>query len=67
MKTEKLINEYKKSMVETRRVRYPKIDLHSKFEHALQLQISKLRRDGLDDKRIIDRLQRAIPFYVTEE
>lgn len=66
-KVEEIIKEYKKSRVETKRVRYPKIDLHPKFEGILDLQIKKLKRDGLNEKQIIDRLQRAIPFYVYNE
>lgn len=64
---DKIINEYKKTRVETKRIRYPKIDLHPKFEKIMELQISKLKRDGLSEKQIVDRLQRAIPFYVYQE
>lgn len=66
-KVEEIINEYKKSRVETKRIRYPKIELHPKFESVLDLQIKKLKREGLDEKKIIDRLQRAIPFYVQND
>ena len=66
-KVDEIIKEYKKTRVETKRVRYPKIDLHPKFESVLDLQIKKLKREGLDEKKIIDRLQRAIPFYVHQE
>ena len=62
-----LINEYKKTRTVTTRTRYPKIQLHPKFEQVLDLQIAKLRREGLDDKKITERLQRAMPFYVHNE
>lgn len=67
MKVDKIINEYKKTRVETKRIRYPKIELHPKFEQIMGLQISKLKREGLTEKQIVDRLQRAIPFYVYNE
>lgn len=63
----KVINEYKKSMVTTKRTRYPKLALHPKFEQNLDVQIGLLRKEGLTDKQIIDRLQRAIPFHVYGE
>lgn len=66
-KVEEVINEYKKTRVETKRIRYPKIELHPKFEGILDLQIKKLKQDGLNEKQIVDRLQRAIPFYVFNE
>lgn len=64
MEVDKVINEYMKSRVETKRVRYPKIKLHSKFEKVLGLQIDLWKKEGLTDKQIIDRFQRAIPFHV---
>lgn len=67
MKVDKIINEYKKTRMETKRVHYPKINLHPKFEQIMEIQISKLREEGLSDKKIVDRLQRAIPFYVYNE
>ena len=63
-KVEKIITEYKKTRVETKRTRYPKINLHPKFEKVLQLQISKWKKEGLTEKQIVDRMQRAIPFHV---
>jgi len=66
-KVDKIITEYKKTRTETIRKRYPKIDLHPNFEKILGLQINKLRENGMTNKEIVDRLQRAIPFYVYEE
>jgi hypothetical protein len=64
---DKVIQEYKKSRVVTTRKRYPKIDLHDKFVKVLELQINKLRKEGLTDDKIVDRIQRAIPFHVYDE
>lgn len=66
-KLDKVIQEYKKTRVVTTRNRYPKIDLHEKFVRVLELQITKLRKEGLTDDKIVDRLQRAIPFHVYSE
>jgi len=63
-KVKELINEFKKTRTETRRTRYPKLELHPTFEKVLNQQINLLRKKGLSDSKITDRLQRAIPFYV---
>ena len=66
-KVEQIINEYNKTRKTTVTTRYPKIQLHPKFEKLLELQISKWKQDGLTDKQIVDRFARAIPFHVYSE
>lgn len=66
-KVDKIIKEYKKTRVETKRTRYPKIELDDDFEEILKLQISEWRKNGLNDKKIVDRFCRAIPFHVYSE
>ncbi len=63
-KVDKIIKEYKKTRVETKRTRYPKIQLNRYFKKILKLQISKWKETGLTDKQIVDRFCRAIPFHV---
>jgi hypothetical protein len=66
-KTDKLLKEYKNSLTTTTRTRYPKIDLHPTFVSVLDKQINVLRKRGISDKVIKDRLQRAIPFHIYDE
>jgi ADP-dependent phosphofructokinase/glucokinase len=66
-KLEEIINEYKKTRVETKRVHYPRgMELDEEFVKALQSQISQLRNgeNPMTNKQIVDKMQRAIPFYV---
>jgi hypothetical protein len=64
-KVDNVIEEFKRTrVIPQRRTRYPKISLHPVFEDALHRQVKLLRKEGLDDKVIEDRLQRALPFYI---
>lgn len=66
-KVDQLINEYKTSLTTTTRSRYPKIELHPTFIKCLDSQIKVLKRAGLSDKVIENRLQRVIPFHIYDD
>ena len=65
-KVDEIIEEYSKTRIETRRLRFPKLDLHDTFKRILIAQINKLMSSGLSDVKIIERMQKAIPFFVKE-
>jgi len=66
-KVDNVINEYKSSLTTTTRSRYPKIELHDVFIRVLDKQIKLLKKQGLSDKIIKDRLQRVIPFHIYDD
>ena len=67
MKVDKIINEYKKSRITTKREMWPrKLQLHNVVKNNLKKQIKILQKSGKSDKSIIGELQKSIPFLVDE-
>lgn len=67
MKVDKIINEYKKSRIITKREMWPrKLQLHDVVKSNLKKQIKLLQKSGKSDKAIIGELQKSIPFLVDE-
>lgn len=63
-KVDQVINEYSKTLLQNKRIRHPKIELHPKFIKVLEKQVEILEKQGMDRKTILDRMQRALPFYI---
>jgi uncharacterized protein YggU (UPF0235/DUF167 family) len=64
---DKVIQEYKKSRVVSKREYRPRnLDLHQNVEKYLKLQIKKWRKEGKSDDHIVKQFQKLIPFLCDE-
>lgn len=66
-RTEQIINEFyqgKATKLKEQRIRFPKINLNSEYISELEKQIADLKKEGMSDKIILQRMQKALEFFV---
>lgn len=66
-KVDDIINEFyegKPTKVQQKRIRYPKINLQPYFIEALEKQVRELKKEGMPEKTILQRMQKALEFHI---
>lgn len=66
-KVEEIINEFydgKSTKLKQKRIRYPKIDLQDFYIEAMEKQIRELKKTGMKDSVILQRMQKVLEFHI---
>lgn len=66
-KFDTVLEESLKSIQKSHRVMYPRgFNLNEEFENAFQKQVIELRKTGMSDKKILEKIRKSLEFHLPQ-